>query len=130
MTNDTPTITQIMTEITRLKTVVAKVATQFDVPGIDALTQGLSQLSHDEPNVNVSLPDKFINDCLNKNGESNFYTRDFDHSEYPTLPVYAQYSSGDGIFRSDGVLGKKLNYCRFPRIFPKDLTALKDCLSL
>jgi len=87
------------------------------------------ELSSAFDNMNLSNPKKFVKDFLNKDGECNFLARDFNHYGYDTLPVYAQYSSGDGIFRSDGDLGKVYKFCRFSKKFPSDIGKIKRIIS-
>ena len=62
-----------------------------------------------EPSVelsNDSKPDVIIKKYLNEAGESSLIVRH-------TLPSGLAWTSGDGIFRNDGTLGKKYKFFRF-----------------
>ena len=61
----------------------------------------------------MSKTRQFIRDFLNNEGKSGLIVR-------YTLPDYCAYTSGDGIFRNDGQLGKKYKFCRFSQRFDPD----------
>ena len=62
----------------------------------------------------MSKSARFVMEFLKVNGSSkNFINR-------YTLPGYCAYTSGDGIFRNDGTLGKKYKFCRFSPNFDPD----------
>lgn len=58
----------------------------------------------------MSKTKQFTTDFLNKEGKSSLIVR-------YSLPKYCAYTSGDGIFRNDGWLGKKYKFCRFSEKF-------------
>ena len=56
----------------------------------------------------LSIPERFKREFLNDKGKSNLINR-------YELPIYSAYTSGDGIFRNDGTLGKNYKFFRFSR---------------
>ena len=62
---------------------------------------------------NLSKVKQFTRDFLNDEGKSSLIDR-------YSLPEYCAYTSGDGIFRNDGQLGKKYKFCRFSEKFNPD----------
>ena len=68
-----------------------------------------------------SKPRQFIQQYLDENGKSEMIDR-------YKLPSPFSYTSGDGIFRSDGELGRKYKFTRFHRSWtPKHITKLSCC---
>lgn len=63
--------------------------------------------------MQMSKPKQFTRDFLNEEGKSSLIDR-------YSLPEYCAYTSGDGIFRNDGWLGKKYKFCRFSEKFNPD----------
>ena len=61
----------------------------------------------------MSKPKQFTRDFLDNEGKSGLIVR-------YNLPEYCAYTSGDGIFRNDGWLGKKYKFCRFAEKFNLD----------
>lgn len=55
-----------------------------------------------------SKPKFFINNYLNERGQSDIIVR-------YELPTKIHWTSGDGIFRMDAILAKKLKFCTFKR---------------
>jgi hypothetical protein len=62
-----------------------------------------------KPSKLLSKTKYFIREYLNDNGESEIINR----YDLPHEPCALYYSSGDGIFRNDGTLGKKYKFIRF-----------------
>ena len=61
----------------------------------------------------MSKTKQFKIEFLNEEGKSSLIVR-------YSLPEYCAYTSGDGIFRNDGWLGKKYKFCRFSQKFDPD----------
>ena len=57
----------------------------------------------------MSKPKQFIRDFLNEEGKSELINR-------YSLPEYCAYTSGDGIFRNDGWLGRNTNSVVSPEV--------------
>ena len=68
-----------------------------------------------------SKPNRFIQQYLDENGKSEMIDR-------YNLPAPFAYTSGDGIFRSDGELGRTYKFVRFHRNWkPEHITKLSCC---